>query len=419
MKTWILVLVLLLVAAAAAFGWQWVDDDPGYVLIRVRGTSIETTLVFALAVVLLGWAVVSFSWRLLRWPLRAWNRVQDKRARENLANGLAAFAEGRNAHAERLLAKASKRSGVRGPAFLAMARAAHARGEDARASEFLDQAALDVESAALALRARFLLDRGKSAEVLALLKPHAASGNLAPVARVCLIEAALAGNDAQLALDTLPGLSKSQSLSSASLAALESRVYVLAMQVAGSQSRLNGLWTAAPRNLRNEPPMIAAFARRAAAFGQVLAAMDEIESAQRREWDDMLALVYSELGPAELATRLRHAEAWLSIAPNSANLLCTLGRLCRDQKLWGKGIQYLERAVEIENSVNAWEALGDCYAGSGDDARTLRCYANALLAQRGKPPVALQGKTSTRVDTHALIVEERDQHGVPRLPRTG
>ena len=118
-------------------------------------------------------------------------------------------------------------------------------------------------------------------------------------------------------------------------------------------------------------------------------------------------------------SRMRNAEAWLSIAPNSSNLLCTLGRLCRDQKLWGKGIQFLERAVEIENSLNAWEALGDCYAGSGDEARALRCYNNALLVQRGKPALALQGKSSTRVDTHAMIVEERDQHGVPRLPRTG
>ena len=419
MKTWILVLVLLLVAAAAALGWQWVADDPGYVLIRVRGTSIETSLVVALAALLLVWAVISLGWRLLRWPLRAWNRVQDKRARENLANGLAAFAEGRNAHAERLLMKASKRSGIRGPAFLIMARAAHARGEDARACEFLDQAALDVESAALALRARFLLDRGRPADVLALLKPRMADANFAPVARVCLIEAALAGNDAQLALDALPGLGKSQSLSSVNQAALETRVYVLAMQSAASQSRLNGLWSAAPRNLRKQPQMIAAFARRAAAFGQVLAAMDEIESAQRREWDESLALVYGELGPAELATRMRNAEAWLSIAPNSSNLLCTLGRLCRDQKLWGKGIQFLERAVEIENSLNAWEALGDCYAGSGDEARALRCYNNALLVQRGKPALALQGKSSTRVDTHAMIVEERDQHGVPRLPRTG
>ena len=139
----------------------------------------------------------------------------------------------------------------------------------------------------------------------------------------------------------------------------------------------------------------------------------------RIEWDASLALVYGELGPADLATRRRHAEAWLSIAPNSSNLLCTLGRLCRDQKLWGKGIQFLERAVEIENSLNAWEALGDCYAGSGDEARALRCYNNALLVQRGKPALALQGKSSTRVDTHAMIVEERDQHGVPRLPRTG
>ncbi|MCB1569506.1 MAG: heme biosynthesis protein HemY, partial [Xanthomonadales bacterium] len=119
------------------------------------------------------------------------------------------------------------------------------------------------------------------------------------------------------------------------------------------------------------------------------------------------------------AARTRHAEAWLTIAPNSPALLTTLGRLCRDQKLWGKGIQYLDRAVEIAALATAWEALGDCHAGAGDESRANRCYSNALAILRGKPPLPLAGQVSARVDTRALIVEERDSHGVPRLPKTG
>lgn len=419
MRIWIGILLLLLLAAAAAFGWQWVVEDPGYVLVRLRGTSIETSLVFAAVALFLAWGVLSILWRLLRWPARAWVRAQRRRARENLAAGLAAFAEGRYLHAERCLAKATRQDAVRGPAFLAMARAAHARGDDEAAARALDHASADVAAAALAQRAKFLIERGRHAEALALLKPKATAGGLPPVGWQALIEAALAQGDAQTALDALPPLAKSQSLAPAALGVLETRVLVAALSTAASQARLNTLWNATPRGRRRQAPIIAAFARRAASFGQTLAAMDEIESAQRREWSEELALCYSEIGPAELATRTRHAEAWLTIAPNSAALLTTLGRLCRDQKLWGKGIQYLDRAVEISALAPAWEALGDCHAGAGDESRANRCYSNALSILRGKQPLPLAGQISARVDTRALIVEERDSHGVPRLPKTG
>ena len=419
MKAWIGVVALLLLAAAAAFGWQWIVDDPGYVLLRLRGTSVETSVVFLLVAQLLFWGALSILWRLLRWPLRAWVRAQRRRARENLAAGLTAFAEGRYQHAERCLARATRQPGVRGPAYLAMARAAHARGDDEGAARALEQAAGEVDTAVLAQRAKFLVERGRHAEALALLRPGLASGELAPVALQALIDAALAVDDVQAALDALPHLARSQALAPATMAALETRVYVAALSTAPSQTRLDALWNAIPRTRRKQATIIAAFARRAASFGQTLAAMDEIESAQRREWNEGLALCYSELGPAELATRTRHADAWLAIAPNSPALLTTLGRLCRDQKLWGKGIQYLERAVEIDDSAAAWEALGDCHGGAADASSASRCYANALAILRGKSPLPLLERIGDRVDTHASVIEERDSHGVPRLPKTG
>ncbi|MGB0133030.1 heme biosynthesis HemY N-terminal domain-containing protein [Dokdonella sp.] len=419
MRVWVGIFLLLLIAAAAAFGWQWVVEDPGYVLVRLRGTSIETTLVFAAVALLVLWGLLSLAWRLLRWPLHAWIRASKRRARENLANGLAAFAEGRYQQAERHLAKAVKQPALRGPALLAMARAAHARGEDERASKALDEAALDLESAALAQRAKFLIERGRHADALALLQPRATKGSLPPVGWQMYIEASLSEGDAQQALDALPALEKSQSLASDAFLALESRVMMAALATAPSQARLNSLWNGIGRNRRKQPAVIAAFARRAASFGQTLAAMDEIESAQRREWNDELALCYSDLGPAEMTTRTRHAESWLQIAPNSTWLLTTLGRLCRDQKLWGKGIQYLERAVEINASPIAWETLGDCHAGAGNESMANRCYRNALLNMRGEAALALSGQVPSGVDTRALIFEERDAHGMPRLPQAG
>ena len=417
MRIWIAVLLLLAVAVAAAFGWQWLSADPGYVLVRAHGTSIETSLVFAVIALLVGWATLSLVWRLLRWPLRAWGRSQKRRGRERLAQGLTEFAEGRYAQAERDLAKAAKQPALRAPALLAMARAAHARGEDARAASALDEAAVGAEAAALAQRARFLVERGRAGEALAMLKPKAAGGDLPPVGWRVLIDAALIEGDTQSAFDALAPLQRSQSLAPATMAAIETRVLAATLAAAPSATRLNALWSAASRAQRRQPAIVAAFARRASAFGQTLAAMDEIESVQRREWSEPLALVYGDLGPAELPTRTRHAEAWLAIAPNSPALLTTLGRLCRDQQLWGKAIQYLDRATAIESSSLAWEALGDCHAGKGEEHLANRCYSNALHAARGEAVTALANRLAGPVDTQALIVEERDQHGVPRLPK--
>src|SRR5690606_40173904 len=60
-RFWTALVVLLGLAVVAAFGWQWIADDPGQVLVRLRGVSIETSVVFALASILLLFALVSIA----------------------------------------------------------------------------------------------------------------------------------------------------------------------------------------------------------------------------------------------------------------------------------------------------------------------------------------------------------------------
>ena len=204
MKIWLTVLLLLLIACAAAFGWQSLAADPGYVLIKFGKTSIETSLVFALLMLVLGWGVLSC--RVVAAALAAiaaWSRRTRRRGRERIAGGLVALAEGRYAHALRELERASHQSGLHAPALLAAARAAHARGDDARAQALLDKSAGAAAPASLALRARFLLEQGKPDAALALLKPQAKSATLAPAGWRMLVESALLSGDHATALDAL------------------------------------------------------------------------------------------------------------------------------------------------------------------------------------------------------------------------
>ena len=203
MKLWGWVLVLLAAAAAAAFGWHWLADDPGYLLLRLRGTTVETTLVFALVALATLALALALAWRLLRWPVRLWFRRVRRRSRERMANGLIALAEGRYAQAEKELWKATHYAELRAPALLAAARAALGQDAAARADEALKEAAESAPAAALALRARLLREQGRQAEALTLLRGAQQDRPLAPAAWVEYIEAALAGGDTSAAREGL------------------------------------------------------------------------------------------------------------------------------------------------------------------------------------------------------------------------
>ena len=416
MKLWRWLLLLIVVAALAAFGWHWVADDPGYVLVRLRGWRVETTVVAALAIVLLAWAILTGLWRLIRWPFGAMTRRHRRVSRQRLGSGLVALMEGRHGEAERDLERAARLDVLRGPALLASAEAASRRGEPARALEALNRAGQAAPQAARVVRARVLRRDGKPAEALALLTPEADSGSLTPGGWHELALAALATGDTRRALSALEPLHKSGALGSQRYGALETQVLIAAIQAAPDGQALNALWSQLGKGQRRAPAVIDAYARRAAAFGLALPAMDELESALRREWSPQLAQTWGALEGDDVEARLRRAEAWLDAHPNDPGLLLALGRMCVRQQLWGKARTYLERSLAIAPSAGAWEAMGDACIGQGDIPLAQRCYRNALALGRGDATVELpRDSRLSHPDTRSLAAEERDEHGMPRL----
>ncbi len=416
MKLWRWMLLLVIVAALAAFGWHWVAEDPGYVLLRLRGWRVETTVVAAVVILLLAWALLSVLWRLVRWPFGALSRRHGRLSRQRMSEGLIALVEGRHGDAERDLNRAARLDSLRGPALLAAAEAASRRGEHGRALEALNQASQSVPQAARVMRARVLRREGKSSEALVLLLPESEKGTLTPGGWRELVLAALASNDLRRARDGLEPLQKSGALGSRAYALLEAQVLSATLLAAADGAALNTLWSQLPKAQRRVVAVIDAYARRAATFGLLLPAMDELESALRREWSPLLIETYGNLAGDDIEPRLRRAEGWLDAHPNDACLLLTLGRMCTRIKLWGKAYQYLQRALALSPGVAIWEALGDAYAGQGDADQAQRCYRNALTFGRGEPTLPLpQAGMPGQIDTRPVAIEERNQHGVPRI----
>lgn len=417
MRAWRWVLLLVIAATVAAFGWHWVADDPGYVLVRLRGWRVETTVVAALLILLLAWAVLATLWRLLRWPFGAFTRRHRRVSQQRLGEGLIALIEGRHGDAERDLNRASRLDSLRGPALLASAEAALRRGENPRALEALDQAAQSAPVAARTLRARVLRRDGKAAEALALLTPDADKGTLPPNGWRELALAALAVGQPARARAALAPLQKSGALGTRGYAALETRVLVALIGAAPDGASLDTLWMDLPKAQRRVPAVVDAYARRAAGFGLLLPAMDELESALRREWSPQLIDTYGLLVGEDVEQRMQRAAGWLDAHPNDATLHLALGRMAVRARAWSKARQYLEQSLALAPSAAAWEALGDAWAGEGNAAQAQRSYHNAFALARGEPvaPHAAANPNPAWPDTHPTAVEERDAHGVPRL----
>src|SRR6185312_12042742 len=164
---------------------------------------------------------------------------------------------------------------------------------------------------------------------------------------------------------------KSGALGMRGFAALEARVLVAQIDAAEDSAALDRLWSQLPKTQRRLPTVVEAYARRAASLGQTLGAMDELESALRREWSPALVDAYGALDGDNLEPRMQRAEAWLEAHPNDAVLLLALGRLGVRLGQWRKARQYLERSLALAPSVAGWEVLGEACAGQGDTAAAL------------------------------------------------
>jgi len=414
MKPWRWLLLLIAIAALGAIAWNWLAADPGYVLIRIRGWRIEATVVGVVLLLIAAWIVVALAWWLLRWPFGALSRRHRHISRKRLFDGMVALVEGRHAEAGRALERAAQYAPLRAPALLAAAEAAHRRGEPARALETLDEAGQYAPQAARMLRARILRREGRWDEALALLLPEADANRLPPSGWHELALSALAAGQPQRARAALEPLRKSNTLGARGFAALEARVLAASLESANDLETLLGLWNGLSRQQR-APDVLAAFAIRSAQLNAPLAAMDEIEGALRRDWSPRLVTLYGELAGDDAAARLRTAESWLTAHPNDAALLVALGRLALRTQQPQRAREYLRRAVGLQSGLgDGWEALGEAHSALGEQAEATRCYANALRAMHGEP-VALSPREAVR-DTGVVAVEERDQHGVPRLP---
>ncbi len=388
---WLLVLAALAVGLSLAARY-----NDGYVLLVLPPWRAEVSLNLFLLLCAVGFFVIYLLARAVSHTLalpRAVaefrkRRQQDKAARA-LRDAWRLLQEGRYGHAMRCAEKARSDDAASGMLALAGWRAAHALRDAGRTAEWAarvrshDSAGL--QAARLMTEAEFALEERRFEDARDALHAFAArEGRHIAALRLSLRAEQGLGNWREVAR-LVRQLEKHQALTADQAAPIRSRAVREALRsLRDDPPGLMRYWRELDESDRAEPALALETARALMAVGDCREAQRVIEDALDERWDATLVLAYGECCRAgepagDVLGRIAQAEKWLQGLPRDGALLLTLGRLCRQQQLWGKARSYLEAALAIAPSRAAHVELAQLLDQLEESALAVRHYRAAAL----------------------------------------
>jgi len=407
MRTLFSTLLLLFVAASATL---IAFRNPGYVLITrepyVLETSLAVFLLITAAIFTLLYLCVRLLVRIVRAPhsLTRWRQTRrTRKAREAFLNGLTHLLAGEWLKAEKELVASLHAADSPFLGYLAAALAAQGQGELDKRDNYLSQAHQHSSASALATemtQAQLQLLAGQNEQALATLtRVQADHPQQAQAARL-LIEAHRRLHDWQNLARLLPEARRRHLLPDEELNVLERATQreLLSLPLpAGALATLHRAWSGLSESARQHPELIRVYAQQLIKQD----AMDEctalLATALERQWDERLVLLYGEAHDAQPAAQLETAEEWLARHGESPALLLTLGRLAYRNRLTERARNYLEKSLTLGASAAAHAELGTLFEKTGDSARALSHYRQALELCRNLhlSEMSRQGRTAS------------------------
>ncbi|WP_421314950.1 heme biosynthesis HemY N-terminal domain-containing protein [Aeromonas veronii] len=377
----IIILVAVMVAGLI-FGPQ-ASGNKGYVLIALGNYTIESSVTSAviLAVLFYG-ALLIVEWLLgrvfgLRRKTLGWYGSRRRRkANQQTVAATLAMAEGHYSQAEKLMIKGASNSDTPLLNYLSAAKAAQARGDDARRDQYLQKAQEENPKAELALtltQTQLQIEQGQYDTALAMLESVYALNPRHPMVLDQLRQVHLARQDWSALCDLIPSLHKVGKLTPKQEEDLLQQAWSGRLQqAAGSLETLKAVWQDLPRKLRLEPELLACYGdllRQLGADGEAATLWQEalrkqpmpqllarLPKLKLDSYQPLLALLQKQQGQPEVDTAL-------------AQLYLLAGQLDDAQKL-------LEQEVERAPSAAAYHALGQVM-----DKRRLTNKANEYYRQ--------------------------------------
>ncbi|SEQ29873.1 HemY protein [Ectothiorhodospira magna] len=423
MKSLIVIFLVLIVSAVATLMFM---EEPGYVLFAYADMSVQTTMAFfiiALVVILaVVYGLIRFLVGLFGLPGRMSEKRQQKKAvacQRGLALGLAEMTEGRYAKAEKLLVQSAKRGDAPMLNYLSAARAAQMQGAYDRRDEYLRQASQSGSNTEVAVgltQAELQIAHGEHAQAISTLRHlnDVAPGNqqlLRLKARLCQEV-----GDSESLMGLMSDLRKAKAFDGETLEKLEVEAFTAQARdiaAANELGKLEGIWVNLPKASRNNAGMVVAYAQALVAMNEADRAEAVLRAAIKQHWDESLVRLYGRLNLSDVSRAIGYAEGWLRDHRRDATLLLTLGRLCKQAKVWGKARGYLESSISARPNPEAYRELGELLEQVGEEKLAQDAFRKGLqLAVDGAeaeaaPVAAIQpttkkGKKAAKGGTAAL-----------------
>ncbi len=385
-----LIIYFLLLLASVWVGLK-IHKDPGYVLISYQQWNIETTLWFAIISIIIVFLLLSFLLRLLRGTsalgdrLSQWSEQRKSRRANRLTNqGLCQLAEGDWHAAEKNLLKGAKQSETPLINYLAAAGAAAQLGHDEDRDSYLRDAHRANPEAEIAIgltQAQLQFNAKQWELALATLRHlNQISPGHQTVLRL-LKRVYLELSDWESLRKLLPELRERKILTPQELNRLEQKIYYELLQNAVRQydnDMVNKIWQGLPKELQNDPEILELYSNYLVRQNESAKAEILLRDALKKNWQPLLVKRYGQIKGPELAKQLTTAESWLKTHPSDPVLFLTLGRLAKQNQLWSKAKEYLERSRELDPTPETFKELGDCYEQNHDPVAALESYRSGL-----------------------------------------
>lgn len=384
-------LLLLIGSLAVAFGIGiFLERYPGRVLFSHAGVSVQVSLaLFVVALIVfctffyLALALGRKLWKMPR-DYRRWrNHKLHLRAEKLLHQGCLDLLEGKWISAERNFSKGAAGSRLPLLNYLFAARAAQHQQALTRRDRYLDLAREHGEGHPLVLgltQAELQLQHDQHEQAHALLQElHGQSKNAGKV-KLMLLETSLRIGDWRQAIELLDGLARAKALTQEQLADFRIQAYAGLLSKTKDRGELDNIWKEIPKKLKRETRLIEAWCREALRHGDHEKSETLLRTTLKKYYNGNLIRLYGLTQGPHAARRLAFAEGLIKDHAEDPELLFALGRLCLQNKLWGKARSYLQECVSRKPEPEIFRELARLHETAGDERAAAECYRAGLEA---------------------------------------
>ncbi len=384
-----------------------IEQDPGYIFINWRNTSIETSLWFGLSLALLMWLVLAVSLRLLGNVLRSRLRFMDwlgnRKSRNATAlsnRGLINFVEGNWEQSRKQLLRAARYSEAPLLNHLIAARASFRLGDVDEARHQLGLAeTIDVDAgiAVELTQAELQLTAGQYEQALATLVRARANASKHPYVLELLARAHFQLEDWEALKQLLPDLKKHDLGSSSQLVTIERATWLGLMAAAvaapDSKAALEATWRAMPSDLKQQNDYRRRFIKHLSELGANEALERYLVDFLDKQWDSELVNCFRLFPPKHPQKLIKKMDRWLTQQGREPRLVLTTAYVALHAHDWELAEACLLEVSEQEEATETRGLLWRLYLSMGREHEASQQLEKMSLALLGEVDLPLPGRS--------------------------